>query len=107
MAARNALLPSITNSRRRLATIPTDLAGSFVRILGTGDLLGRKRQDRLDGGPTGAFDQFIEGHLGSGDQIDHLQKELSLSTQEFREFTAIGLIGDLVRCRIHGYSFKL
>ena len=75
-------------------------------MLGAGDLLGRERQDRLDGGPAGDFDQLIDGHLGPGDQLDHRQEELPLPAQEFREFAAIGLVGDLVRCLVHGYSFK-
>jgi len=75
-------------------------------MLGAGDLLGRERQHRLDGGPAGNFDQLIDGHLGPGDQFDDRQEKLSLLTQEFRQFATIGPVGDLVRCRVHGYSFK-
>ena len=73
--------------------------------LGPASLLGRERQHRLDGGPAGDLDQLIDGHLGPGDQLDHRQEELPVLAQEFRQLPAIGLVGDLVRCLVHGYSF--
>jgi len=66
---------------------------------------GGERQDRLDGGPAGDLDQFIDRHLGPGDQLDHRQEELPLLAEKLRQFAAIGVVRNLVRCRVHGYSF--
>jgi hypothetical protein len=74
-------------------------------MLGTSHLLGRECQDRLDGRSAGDLDHLIDSHFGFGDQFHHRQQELSLLAQEFCKLPTIGLVCDLVRCLMHGYSF--
>jgi len=76
---RNALLPSMTNRRRRPGFTPRSTrfttpfcrpcqqldvyAGPLAGVLGAGQLLGRDGQHRFDRRPTSHVDQFIDGYL--------------------------------------------
>jgi hypothetical protein len=74
-------------------------------MLGPGQLLGRERQHRLDGGSSGEVDQFVQSHLGLSDQLNQRQEQLPVLTEEFGELLAVRLVDDLVISLTHGYSF--
>ena len=75
-------------------------------LAGTGYLLRRPVEDRLDGGPSCNIDPLVKRHPALLDQIDHRQQQLTTFGQKLGQLPFIGLslVVDRVIASFHGGS---